>query len=79
MFGSRDQQKGSTAYGERVPARTISVFLVYRDADQTDRRGEGAREEREAGSGVKASDIQRRDSHRHFANGLWRDSSPSPP
>jgi hypothetical protein len=31
------------------------------------------------GSGVKASDKQRLDSQTHFANGLSRDSAPSPP
>jgi hypothetical protein len=54
------------------------VYVTYRDADQVERRREGAREKREERSGVNASDKQRRDAQRHFASGLSRDSS-SPP
>jgi hypothetical protein len=79
MFGSRDQRKGSTALGEEVAERSRSVCVAYGAADQIKRRRKGAREEREVGSGVKASEKQRRDSPRDFANGLSRNSSPSPP
>jgi hypothetical protein len=61
-----------------VPERSRSVCVAYGDADQTERRREGAKEEREVGSGVKASDRQRREVQGLLAIGVSRDSSPSP-
>jgi hypothetical protein len=49
MFGSRDQQKGSTALGEGYRS------VPYGDALQIERRRAGAREERDVGSSVKAN------------------------
>ena len=85
MFGSRDQRKGS-GKGERMAEEKTGGYRgearLARSLwtpDQVKRRRQGAREEREVGSGVMASDKQRRDSQTQFANGFSRDSSPFPP